>query len=89
MSRVLAVEDALKHKKQKNIDIHTHTHHGEEDAKLRVHGYDISIGELEVLAAFLLTGVDDSDLLCCHRQHGQLDAVKLVETAPGPRLCQT
>ena len=64
-------------------------HHSEEDAKLRVHLHVVTVGKQEVLAALLLAGEHDGDLLRCHRQDWQVDAVKLVKTAPGTRLGQT
>lgn len=64
------------------------TYHGEEDPKLRVHLHAVAIGEQEAFAALLLAREHDGDLLGGHRQHGQVDAVKLIETAPGARLGQ-
>ena len=58
-------------------------YHGEEDAKLRVHVHRIPVGEDKLPLLVLLALQDDVYLLCGHRQHRQLDAVELVEAAPG------
>lgn len=64
-------------------------YHGEEDAKLGVHVNDVSVCENKLLLLVLLTLQDDVDLLGGDRQDRQLDAVKLIEAAPGSRLGQT
>lgn len=65
------------------------TDHGKEDAKLRVHIHVISICEDKVFASFLLARENYCNLLGRHRQNREVDAVELVKTAPGTRLCQT
>lgn len=46
----------------------------------------IAVGEDKVLALLLARRQHDGHLLGGHRQHGQLDAIELVEAAPGARL---
>jgi len=63
-------------------------HHRQEDPKLRVKRHNIAIREDELFLAFFLGHEHDVDLLGCDRQHRQLNAIELVETAPRARLCQ-
>lgn len=65
------------------------SYHGEEDAELRVHVDHVPVCEDELLLLVLLTLQDDVDLLRGNGQNRQLDAVKLIEAAPGSRLSQT
>ena len=66
-----------------------HSYHGQEDAKLWVHVYNVTISEYELIFAVLLTTQDNSNLLGGHGQHGQLNTVELVEAAPCAGLGQT
>lgn len=65
------------------------THHGEEDAKFWIHVHIVSISEYKVFAPLLFAGEDNRNLLCSDRQNRKVDAVELVETAPGARLSET
>lgn len=47
-------------------DVNAPAHHREEDAKLRVHLYVISISKDEVLAPFFLAGEHNGNLLSRH-----------------------
>ena len=64
------------------------THHCKKNSKLRVHVYGVTVSEGEASSTFLLTVVDDSNLLSSDRQHRQLDSVELVKAAPRSRLSQ-
>lgn len=65
------------------------TDHGEEDAKLGVHVNVVSVGEDKVFAPLLLARENDGDLLGGDGQNGEVDAVELIEAAPGAGLSQT
>lgn len=60
--------------------------HGKKDAELRIHLHGVSVGEDECFSALFLAGEDYGDLLGGHRQHREIDPVKLVKAAPGARL---
>ena len=65
------------------------TDHGKEETELWVQVHIVAVSEDELRLALLLAGQHDGNLLSGHRQHRQLNAVELVETAPGTRLSQT
>lgn len=61
-------------------------YHCKENAKLLVHVYNISICEYKLRFLVLFALQDNVDLLGCHGEHGQLNAIELIETAPCTRL---
>lgn len=64
-------------------------YHGYEDAELGIHFDGVAVCEEESLLFLLLGGKDNGHLLGRYGQHGQLDAIEFVETAPAAGLCQT
>ena len=64
-------------------------YHGKKDAKLRVHVHHVSVCEHKLFLLVLLALQDNVDLLGSDGEHRQLDAVKLIEAAPGSGLGQT
>ena len=64
-------------------------YHSQEDSKLGIHVHAVTIGEDEVVFAFLLAGEYDGDLLGSHWEYRQLDTIELIKTTPATRLGQT
>ena len=63
--------------------------HRQKDSKLGVHVDHVSVRKDELFLALFLARQDDVDLLGSHGKNREVDAVKLIETAPAAGLSQS
>lgn len=57
-------------------------YHGQKHSKLWVQRHDITVGKDKLFLPVFFRLQHDVDLLCGHRQYGQINTIELIKTAP-------